>query len=153
MSTEKNVIVALGDGDGAPSEEDVAPLIKALHRRGVHVEIRRASELCRNTFDQFVGRGVARLSAPPFPGSEAIPDIDKPVIAIGSSDNNHLIWLVTQARNWTRYSDRDFPPGTGRGYVAYLWQPFSLSDDSVIVAAQDKEGLQKAIKWLTGQAR
>lgn len=152
MTTQKNLIIALGDGDGAPDEAMVAPLVNALRAHGVTVEVRRASELARKSFDSYVGRGMYRMQAEVFAGSGAIPEIDHPVIAVGSSENNVLIRIVTQERNWTRYADRGFP-GAGRGYLVHMWQPFSLTDDAVLAVAEDAPGMKKAINWLVGEVK
>jgi len=152
LSTVKRVVIALGDGEGAPDELAVAPLAAALRGRGISVEVRRASELARKSFDIYVGRGMYRMQAEVFAGSSAIPEIDAPVIAIGSSANNILIRTVTQDRNWTRYADRGFP-GPGKAYVVHMWQPFSLTDDAVLAVAEDAAGVKQAVQWLRNQLR
>ena len=152
-----SVYLALGDGPGSPEEEDAAPLAAALRARGIDVEVRRASELARKTFDKYVGRGFFRMqtgvaagfhvSEDALAGAEMIPEVDRAVIAIGSSQNNCLIRAVTEEHNWTRYADRGFP-GPGRALLIHAWQPFSLTENAVLAIAEDAEGISKAVSYL-----
>jgi hypothetical protein len=146
LTTQKRVILALGEGPGAPAEVQVQPLVAALQARGVAVEMHRASEVARKSHDIYVGRGLARMAAPVYWQTSSI-EVDGPVLAVGDSSNNVLIRWVVQDHNFTRYGDWGFP-GPGRGYVVHVWQPFSLEYDAVLLVAEDGEGIQRAVAWM-----
>lgn len=112
----------------------------------------RLSVLMRKGFDVYIGRSFWRIQAEIQWNAGRTCEIDRPVIAVGTSDNNALIRYAVQEHNWTRYADRGFP-GPGRGYVAHLWQPFSLTDDSILVIGADAKGLKEAVSWLAKQVR
>jgi len=147
LTVTKRVIVAIGDGPAAFSEADVQPLVKALQAKGAAVEVRRASELTRKTFDIYIGRGMARTSEPVYSMQSPGYEIDAPVIAVGTSADNALIRWVVQEHNFTRYGDLGFP-GPARAYLVHVWQPFSLTDDSALCIAEDRAGLTRALGWM-----
>ncbi len=146
----KAVYIALGDH--APPAEAVQRLAQFLEAQGVDVEIRRASDLAVKGFDDFVGRGVYRIREPIRRVDDDI-EVDRPVIAIGSAQDNALVRLALWHRRWTYRTSLGGFPAPGQAYVAHLWRPFSLHYDAVIAAANDPDGVAAAAGFLMQAAK
>lgn len=141
----RSVYVVLGDATPAAVAE---PLQAALAAHRVEVRLWRASQVTGKSFDTHVGRGVYRLDAPILAGSQATPEIDAPVIAIGSPADHALIRHATWERTWTGRLSLGAFPGPGQAYITHLWRPFSLRENSVLVSAGDDAGLRAGVAAL-----
>ena len=133
-------------GEHTP-ETAVEPLVEALRGRKIDTLVRRASQVAVKQFDTHIGRGIARINGG-FPGAGDALELDRPAIVIGSAADNRLVNYVMWDRRWTTCGAMGGFPGACRGYVSFLWRPFSLVDDGIVAVADDADGLEGVVRFL-----
>ncbi|HUU69646.1 MAG TPA: hypothetical protein VM186_08980, partial [Planctomycetota bacterium] len=146
----KSVYVVIGEHT---PEAAVEPLVKALRGRNIDALVRRASQVAVKRFDTNVGRGLARINSDILWSAGETFELDRPAIVIGSAADNRLLNYVLWDRQWTTCGAMGGFPGPGKGYVSFLWRPFSLVDDGIIAVADDADGIEAAVKFLAKSAK
>jgi len=74
-------------------------------------------------------------------------DVPENIIAVGKDQTNKIVNIFQRSMILMRVTN-NYYPGPGRGIIQYVWSPFTLDKDAILITASEDEGIRKATKQL-----
>jgi len=81
---------------------------------------------------------------PTLPDAYYVPEN---IIVIGKDQTSKIINILQRSMILMRVTNYYYP-GSGRGIIQYVWSPFTLDKDAILITGSDDEGIEKAAKKL-----
>lgn len=174
LSSRRPITIAYGSS-ATPEEKALAHALgKALQRKGVEVKIQEEGRLWRKErypiiFPAYEKEGEVWVDLsveerekrrkewdrlynwagangyPPMPPQAF--RVDKDLLLIGTDETSLLVKSL-QRSGVLRCLANERYPGKGKGIVQYVWSPFSLGKDVILLTASERQGLSKAVEAL-----
>ncbi|MBI2190779.1 MAG: hypothetical protein HYU36_02190 [Planctomycetes bacterium] len=172
----RKALIAMGDKSAESEGQLAASLAESLRKKGIVVEVRKEGEIARKrayprifpAYELVGGATPEQYRALPaeeqeqrrkpwermvnWEGSRGYPpqfpdayQVEENIILIGKDSTSFLVNAIQRGSLLRRVAN-EYYPGKGRGLVQYVWSPFSLGKDVVLITASDNAGLQAAVK-------
>ncbi|MBW3540989.1 MAG: hypothetical protein KY476_12020 [Planctomycetes bacterium] len=75
---------------------------------------------------------------------------DRQLILLGDSTTSRAVAIVQASDLLLQVADADYP-GPGKALVSFVWSPFAVGKNAILIAATDEAGLQAGIDKLLAQ--
>jgi len=135
---------------GTPEEAKKAePLAAALRRENRAVEIKLAAQVAK---PRYLDATAAATYVSAAPAGRTMPDVRQPAILLGDITTHPLLQAVHNYGLLPRAVTPDFP-GQGRALLCWLLSTFEPDVPTVVAAAADGPGVDRAIQLLLAAAR